>query len=107
MGNNQDHTHVIFNHNAHKVMKDVISYARIQANSQYYKEILHQKMNKKLGSWAIYMTREKYRQVMNPKSFNIQHLRLIVIWCTGPIFVQVRIPWFMNRQQNYFKFYKL
>jgi hypothetical protein len=27
-------------------MKDTISYARIQANNMYYKEVIHQKMNK-------------------------------------------------------------
>jgi hypothetical protein len=34
---------VVFNRNAHKVIKDAISYARIQANNQYYKEILGKK----------------------------------------------------------------
>jgi hypothetical protein len=88
-------------------VKDAILYARIQANNQYYKDVIHQKMNKKLGSSTIYLTEEQYHQVKNPKSFDIQYLRLIVIWRTGSIFVQVRIPWFRNHEQDYFKFCKL
>jgi hypothetical protein len=42
------------------VVKDAISYARIQENNEYYKEVLHQKMNKKLGSLAIYLTEKQY-----------------------------------------------
>jgi hypothetical protein len=57
---------VVFKRNAHKVMKDAISYARIH-------------VNKKLGSSAIYLTEEQYRQVKSPNSFDIQHLRFIVI----------------------------
>jgi hypothetical protein len=59
-------------------VKDAISYARIQMNNEYYKEALHQKMNKKLGSSAIYLTKEQYYQVKISKSFDIQHLRLVV-----------------------------
>jgi hypothetical protein len=43
MGNHQDHALAVFNRNAHKVVKDTISYAQIQANNQYYKKILGQK----------------------------------------------------------------
>jgi hypothetical protein len=50
------HALEIFNHTAHKVVKDVISYAHIQTNNAYYKEVLDQKMNKKLGSSTIYLT---------------------------------------------------
>jgi hypothetical protein len=50
----------VFNHILHKVMKNIISYARILANNQYYKEVIHQKMNKKLDYSAIYMTEEQY-----------------------------------------------
>jgi hypothetical protein len=78
MDNHQEHTLAIFNRNAHKVVKDAISYACIQMNNQYYKEVLHQKMSKKLGSSAIYLTKEQYCQVKNSKSFDIQHLRLVV-----------------------------
>jgi hypothetical protein len=88
-------------------VKDVISYARIQANNEYYKEALHQKMNKKLGSSAIYLTNEQYWQLKISKSFDIQHLRLVVTWCTGTIFVQVRIPWFKNHELDYLEFCKL
>jgi hypothetical protein len=52
MGNHQDHTFVVFNHNAHKVMMDAIFYARIQANNLYYKEVLHKKLIKKLGFFS-------------------------------------------------------
>jgi hypothetical protein len=64
-------------------------------------------MSKNLGSSAIYLTEEQYCQVKNPKSFDIQHLRLVVIWRIDSIFVHVWIPWFRNHEQNYFEFYNL
>jgi hypothetical protein len=67
----------VFNHTVHKVVKDAISYARIQANNVYYREVLGQKMNKKLGSSTIYLTEEQYKQVKVSKSFYIQYLILI------------------------------
>jgi hypothetical protein len=70
-GNHEVHALEVFNHTAHKVMKDVISYARIQANNAYYKEVLGQKMNKKLGSSSIYLTEEQYNQVNVLMSFYI------------------------------------
>jgi hypothetical protein len=70
---------VVLNLNAHKVIKDNVSYARIQANNTYYKEILVQKMNKEMGSSSIYLTDEQYHQVKNLKSFDIQSLRFIFI----------------------------
>jgi hypothetical protein len=79
MGNHQYHALVVLNNNAHKVVKDAVSYAWIQANNTYYKEILGQKMNKKMGSSSIYLTEEQYRQVKNLKSFDLQSLRLIII----------------------------
>jgi hypothetical protein len=57
-GNHQAHTLEVFNRTTHKVVKDTISYARIQVNNMYYKEVLGLKMNKKLGSSAIYLTDE-------------------------------------------------
>jgi hypothetical protein len=57
-GNHQTHTLEVFNHTAHKVVKDAISYACIQANNVYYKDVLDLEMNKKLGSLAIYLTEE-------------------------------------------------
>jgi hypothetical protein len=73
MGNHQDHALAVFNRNVHKVIKDVIFYARIQANNTYFKEILGQKMNKEMGSSSIYLNEEQYRQVKNPSLlvFNI------------------------------------
>jgi hypothetical protein len=46
--NYEDHTLATFKRNTHKVVKDAIFYAQIQANNQYYKEILGQKMNKEI-----------------------------------------------------------
>jgi hypothetical protein len=71
-GNHQAHALVVFNATAQKVVKDAISYARIQANNTYYKKILGQKMNKKMGSSHIYLTEEQYNQVKVSKSFYIQ-----------------------------------
>jgi hypothetical protein len=56
-GNHQVHALEVFNITAQKVMKDAISYARIQANNTYYKKIIGEKMNKKLGSSRIYLLR--------------------------------------------------
>jgi hypothetical protein len=55
-GNHQAHTLDIFNHTAHKVVKDAICYGHIQTNNAYYKEVLGVKINKKLGSSRIYLT---------------------------------------------------
>jgi hypothetical protein len=54
------HALEVFNHTAHKVVKDAISYGLIQANNAYYKKVLDLKMNKKLGSSQIYLTDEQY-----------------------------------------------
>jgi hypothetical protein len=78
MGNHLEQALEVFNRTAHKVVKDAISYACIQANNQYYKEVLHEKMNKKMGSSAIYLTEEQYCQVKISKSFDIQHLILVL-----------------------------
>jgi hypothetical protein len=71
-GNHQAQALKVFNATAQKVMKDAISYAHIQANNTYYKEVLGQKMNKKMGSSHIYLTEEQYNQVKVSKSFFIQ-----------------------------------
>jgi hypothetical protein len=71
-GNHQAHILEVFNAIAQKIMKDVILYARIQANNTYYKEVLGEKMNKKLGSSHIYLTEEQYNQVNVSISFYIQ-----------------------------------
>jgi hypothetical protein len=70
-GNHQAHALEVFNATAQKDVKDAISYARIQANNTYYKEVLGQKMNKKPGSSHIYLTEEQYNQVKVSKSFYI------------------------------------
>jgi hypothetical protein len=72
------HTHEDFNRTTHKVVKDAISYAHIQANNTYYKDVLGLEMNKKLGSSSIYSTEEQYNQVKISKSFYIQYLILVV-----------------------------
>jgi hypothetical protein len=60
-----------------KVVKDAILYARIQANNTYYKKVLGEKMNKKLGSSHIYLTEDQYNQVNICMSFYIQCLLLV------------------------------
>jgi hypothetical protein len=59
-GNHQAHALEVFNHTAHKIVKDTISYAHIQANNAYNREVLDQKMNKKLSSSTVYLTEEQY-----------------------------------------------
>jgi hypothetical protein len=68
-GNHQAYTLEAFNRTTHKVMKDVISYARIQVNNTYYKEVIGLEMNKMLGSLVIYLTEEQYNQVKISNSF--------------------------------------
>jgi hypothetical protein len=58
--NHQVHALEVFNRIAQKVVKDAIFYAHIQVNNMYYKKVLGQKMNKKLGSSAIYLINEQY-----------------------------------------------
>jgi hypothetical protein len=76
-GNHQTHALEVFNVTAQKVMNGAISYTRIQANNAYYKEVLGQKINKKLGSSRIYLTEEQYVNVS--KSFYIQCSILVFI----------------------------
>jgi catechol-2,3-dioxygenase len=77
-GNHQMHALEVFNHTAHKVVNAVVSYAHIQANNAYYKDVLGLEMNKKMGSSAIYLTQEQYSHVKISKSFYIQYLILVV-----------------------------
>jgi hypothetical protein len=71
-GNHKAHALEVFNATAQKVVKDAILYAHIQANNIYYKEVLGEKINKKLGSSHIYLTEEQYNQVNVSMSFYIQ-----------------------------------
>jgi hypothetical protein len=103
-GNHQTHGLEVFNHTVHKVMKDAIFYARIQANNAYYKVVLGLEMNKKP---AIYLTEEQYNLVNFSKFHYIQYLILVVTWCTSCIFVQVVISWFMHRRVVYLEFCRL
>jgi hypothetical protein len=59
-------------------MKDAVTYAHIRVNNAYYKDVCGQKINKKLGSSAIYLTKEEYSQVKVSKFFYIQYLVLVV-----------------------------
>jgi hypothetical protein len=78
MDNYQEHALEIFNRTAHKVVRDAISHACIQTNNVYYKEVLGQKMNKKLGYSTIYLTDDQYCEVKISKSFYIEYLILVV-----------------------------
>jgi hypothetical protein len=80
--NHQTHELEVFNATAQKVVKDAILYARIQANNTYYKEVLGQKMNKKMCSSHIYLIEEQYNQVKVSKSFYIQCSILVFTWHT-------------------------
>jgi hypothetical protein len=52
--NHQAHALEVFNCTAHKVVNDAISYACIQTNNTYCKEVLDLEINKKLSSSSIY-----------------------------------------------------
>jgi hypothetical protein len=53
-----------------------------RAVNTYYKEVLGEKMNKKLGSSNIYLTEEQYNQVNVSMSFYIQCSLLVFTWHT-------------------------
>jgi hypothetical protein len=104
-GNHQAYALELFNHTAHMVMKDAVSYAHIQANNMYYKEVLGLKMNKKLSSSSIYLTEEQYNQVKISKSFYIQYLILVVFLYS--IFDIGCHMTYLHRRQVYLEFCKL
>jgi hypothetical protein len=60
------------------VVKDAIFYACIQMNNMYYKELLGLKLDKKMGSSVVYLTKVQYNKVKISKSFYIQYLILVV-----------------------------
>jgi hypothetical protein len=72
------HALEVFKCTTHKVVKDAVSYACIQANSVYYKDIFCLEMNKKLGSSVIYLTAKQYNQIKISKSFYSQYLILVI-----------------------------
>jgi hypothetical protein len=81
-GNHQAHALEVFNATAQKVVNDAISYGRIQVNNTYYKEVLGEKMNKKLGSSHIYLAEEQYNKLNVSMSFYIQCSLLVFTWHT-------------------------
>jgi hypothetical protein len=54
----------MFHFNARKVFSDVLSYARMQAIDQYFKEVIVQPIDKKHGASSFYLTEEQYGHVM-------------------------------------------
>jgi hypothetical protein len=63
VGNHQAHALAVFNHTAHKVVKDAFSYARIKANNAYYNDVLGKKMNKKLSSSPAFKAKSKKKRL--------------------------------------------
>jgi hypothetical protein len=59
----------VVNEDGENVMTKVTRKKLRYMNNTYYKEVLGQKMNKKLGSSAIYLIEEQYNQVNISKSF--------------------------------------
>jgi hypothetical protein len=53
----------VFDKAATKVVRDMMSNARIQCVYLYYKKIKLQDMNKKLGAFDIYLREDEYLQV--------------------------------------------
>jgi hypothetical protein len=106
-GNHQVHALEVFNATAQKVVKDAILYAHIQANNIYYKEVLGEKINKKLGSSHIYLTEEQYNQVNVSMSFYIQCSLLVFTWHTDSslfrwLFRGSKIvSWFMKNSASF------
>jgi hypothetical protein len=62
----------VVNEDGENVMTKVTRKKLRYMNNTYYKEVLGQKMNKKLDSSAIYLIEEQYNQVKISKSFYIQ-----------------------------------
>jgi hypothetical protein len=59
----QDRAHSVFDKAATKVVRDMMSNARIQCVCLYYKKIKLQDMNKKLGASEIYLRENEYLEV--------------------------------------------
>jgi hypothetical protein len=55
---------VFFENNAAKITRDAISYARIQAQNIYFKEVLGRSILGKRESSSTYLTEQQYRQVI-------------------------------------------
>jgi hypothetical protein len=59
----QDRARSVFEKAATKVVRDMMSNARIQCVCLYYKKIKLQDMNKKLGASEIYLREDEYLEV--------------------------------------------
>ena len=73
-----DHARSVFHAIAHKIVKDALSLARIQATILFFKQIKGQPMSKRRGAAKIYLTEEEYGQVKH-------------IWCTCSLGCNVNI----------------
>jgi hypothetical protein len=58
-----DHARCVFHHNAHIVVRDMISYARIQVVASYLERTQGIRFEKKRDAGKYYLTEEQYREV--------------------------------------------
>ncbi|PVH37134.1 hypothetical protein PAHAL_6G254000 [Panicum hallii] len=61
-----DHARRVFHHNAHIVVRDMISYARIQVVVSYLERTQGRRFEKKWDAGKYYLTEEQYREEMIP-----------------------------------------
>jgi hypothetical protein len=58
-----DHARCVFHHNAHIVVRDMISYARIQVVASYLERTQGIRFEKKRDAGKYYLTEEQYSEV--------------------------------------------
>jgi hypothetical protein len=58
-----EHARIVFHAIARKIVKDALCLARVQATSQFFKQIKGQAMSKHRGAARTYLTEEEYGQV--------------------------------------------
>lgn len=68
-GSCDNHALTVFHENATTVVRDTLSYVRIQANNQYLWEHEGRRMNSKRESSSVYLTEEQYRMVTSFRNF--------------------------------------
>jgi hypothetical protein len=58
-----NHVELVFQNNAHRLVKDALYMARISATCQYFQQVEGVKMTKQHGASREYLTEDKYSQV--------------------------------------------
>ena len=98
--NHEDHANSVLHKNAKDIMRDTMSYLRIQANNEYIWESQRVRTASKRASAAVYLTEEQYLQV----EYFVVNLHIVDFFSIlNVIFVQTTIPsWMRSRQEGWY-----